>query len=320
MRRLSYPEFLKRREEFDAAVAGTAEISKFCSSSAWQVAANGFLHESESESEPEFFIVEEEGNWVVLVEREQPGIWFPMESAWMFGSPLIGDLEACVSLLRCAVEELKGPVGFCIGGVRKEGELHGHLKELGRKALRYEEFPATDCMRIDLAEGYDAWLARRSKKFQKSVRQLGDNDGCEIVDASLESPDLVFRRILEVQRRTYKWRDGTDIFRNESYVRFYRYLIEQLSESGRLRVLMAQREGADVAYILGGDFAGGYRGLQMSYVETERSTGIGNRLQLENLKQCAKAGLADYDLGMHADYKERWADRQDEYVAVFVVM
>ena len=58
----------------------------------------------------------------------------------------------------------------------------------------------------------------------------------------------------------------------------------------------------------------------MSYVESVRSSGIGNRLQLENISRCAEAGMEAYDLGMHSEYKERWADRQDAYITVFLVL
>jgi CelD/BcsL family acetyltransferase involved in cellulose biosynthesis len=175
-------------------------------------------------------------------------------------------------------------------------------------------------MVIDLGDGYDAWLGRRSKKFRKTMRMLPENDGIELVDESHEAPESIFRRILAIQQQTYKWREGTDIFQGPEYVQFYRYLLETLGEAGRLRVQFARREGEDVAYILGGEFADQYRGLQMSFVEEVRSSGVGNRLQLENIRRCADAGLEEYDLGMHSEYKERWADRQDIYVAAFVVL
>jgi len=238
----------------------------------------------------------------------------------MFDCPLVGDPVKCVEMLRQEGGQHLQPTGFCIGGVRKEGKLHRLLRELGKVSLRYKEFPATDYMVIELEGGYEAWLERRSKKFRKSARQLPCDDGIEIVDASEESPDIIFRRILAIQRQSYKWREGTDIFQGEDYVHFYRYLIETLSEGGHLRTMFARKEGEDVAYILGGEFANQYRGLQMSYVETARSSSIGNRLQLQNIRRCAEVGMGDYDLGMHSAYKERWADRRDVYVAVFVVL
>ena len=328
MKRLSYREFHRGPEDFDAAVSAQSEIAKFCSSSIWISAANEFLHARDSRGEAEYCIIEEDGNWLVMVDRKGRGIWFPLESAWMFNCPLIGEPGACVDMLKRQGSEMlrkegaasSRPTGFCIGGVRKDGEMHRGLLELGKSSFRYEEFPATDCMVINLRDGFEAWLGRRSKKFRKSIRQLPGGDDIEIFDASAEAPKTVFRRILAIQRQTYKWREGTDIFQGEEYVLFYRYLIDSLSEAGRLRILFAGKEGEDVAYILGAEFANQYRGLQMSFIESARSLGIGNQLQLENLRRCAESGLEEYDLGMHSEYKERWADRQDEYLAVFVVL
>lgn len=57
----------------------------------------------------------------------------------------------------------------------------------------------------------------------------------------------------------------------------------------------------------------------MSYREDLRPLGLGNRLQLENLRRCEAEGIARYDLGMHSPYKERWADRREENTGIFLV-
>ncbi|MBP82303.1 MAG: hypothetical protein CMO61_00475 [Verrucomicrobiales bacterium] len=320
MKRLSYREFHSGPVGFDAAVSAQGEIAKFCSSSIWISAANEFLHAGDSNREPEYCIVEDDGNWLVMVDRGGRGIWFPLESAWMFGCPLIGEPEVCVDMLKRHGSEMSGSAGFCIGGVRNERELHRRLRKLGLASSRYEEFPATDCMVIELEDGYQSWLGRRSKKFQKSVRQLPSEDGIEIVDGSKDDVNFLFRRVIAIQKQTYKWQEGTDIFQGNDYLMFYRHLLERLSQSGRLRILFARKDKEDIAYILGAEFANQYRGLQMSYVAGVKSSAIGNRLQLENIQRCVEAGLEEYDLGMYSTYKERWADRQDEYLAAFVVL
>jgi len=58
----------------------------------------------------------------------------------------------------------------------------------------------------------------------------------------------------------------------------------------------------------------------MSYREEVRSLGLGNRLQLENLRRCAAGGIVRYDLGMHSLYKDRWADRREENTGIFLVL
>ncbi len=318
MDRLEFAAFLERSGEFDEAVHREQEISTFCSGSVWQTAAFRSLHGGDEDSN--FLILGENGNWIIFVEKNE-GVYFPLESAWMFGCPLIGHPDETIAMLNSASGNvLKKPTGFVIPGVLKDGALHQKLREQQRDAFRYEEFPATDCMTIDLAEGVDAWLARRSGKFRKMIRQLRLPESFEIVEAEKDPPGLSMDRILAIQRKTYKWREGTDIFQGEEYVKFYGDILEQLHTRGDLRLLFGQVEGNDVAYIFGGVSGKVYRGFQMSYVEEMRQFGIGNHLQIENMKRMIAEGVTNYDLGMFAPYKERWADHMEQYVGVFIVL
>lgn len=319
MRRLSLDEFLRERVDFDAAVAKSPGLARFCSSSLWQTAARDSLRTPRSNDE--HFIVEDEGNWLLFAEREGNRVFYPFEAAWMFGCPLAGDPLESLALLKSAVAEyLSGRVGFCFGGIPKEGTLHHALRGRRNEFLRYEEFPATDCMTIELSDGYEAWLERRSKKFRKSIRQLKIDDEIEVVSAGNEDPDQLFDRILAIQEQTYKWEDGTDILLGNEYRPFYQSLLKGLQETNGLRLLFARKDGEDLAYIFGGIAGTTYRGFQMGYIESERKSGLGNRLQIENLRARVEEGVTTYDLGMHAEYKERWADRREEFIGAFMVL
>ncbi len=318
MNRIDFAAFLERSGEFDQVVQRQSEISTFCSGTVWQAAAFRSLHGGGDNSN--FLIVEENGNWLVFVERNA-GVYFPLESAWMFGCPLIGDPDQTVEMLiSVSARFLKRPVGFVIPGVLKDGALHQKLRDRQRYAFRYEEFPATDCMVIDLSGGIDPWLARRSRKFRKSIRQLRVPDGFEIVDAGTDERDSLMERILSVQQQTYKWREGNDIFKGNEYRSFYRDILKQLHSRGELRLLFGQVESCDAGYIFGGVSGTVYRGFQMSYAEEWKSFGIGNRLQIENMNRVIGEGIMKYDLGMHAPYKERWTDHMEQYVGVYVVL
>jgi CelD/BcsL family acetyltransferase involved in cellulose biosynthesis len=232
----------------------------------------------------------------------------------------VGEPARAVALLRgIPGKVIEGPIGFCIGGIRKEGQLHRELVSIREETIQFEEFSTTDCMIIDLSDGVDRWLQRRSKKFRKSLRQSTGLAGLEIDDASKTKPDVLIERILHLQKRTYKWREGTDIFQMKQYADFYEAIIRRLHTSGELRVLFATEEQEDIAYIFGAVTGQVFRGFQMSYVEAAKERGIGNALQLENIRQSAAAGITQYDLGMHSPYKERWADSCDEYIGIFAV-
>jgi hypothetical protein len=318
MNHLTLDEFRERSGEFDAAVAATPEISNFCSESLWQLSARDCLHHVREEAP--HFIVEDEGRWLVFAEKEQAGVFFPFESAWMFGCPLIGDPEKSVTTFLDATSSCPQPTGFCIGGIGQKGRLHEALQKTRSHWRRYQEFPGTDCMIINLVDGVEAWLGRRSRKFQRTIRNAESGNEIEIISANDSSPEDIFQRILRIQKQTYKWQEGTDIFQIPEYAAFYERLIKGLHDQGKLRLLFAMHQGEEVAHILGGVSGGTYRGLQMSFVESLRPLGLGNRLQLENLRRCAAEGITRYDLGMHSAYKERWADHHVVSLGVFVVL
>lgn len=320
MRQLSCDEFRKETQVVADQVAATPEIGRFCSSPTWQLAAHDRLHRLSDDGSPHF-IVEHEGNWLVFVQHDRQRIFFPFELGWMFGCPLIGDPDGAVDLLLEAARRwLTPPVGFCIGGVRSEGRLHRRLRESQDQFQHYREFPGVDCMILDLTNGCEAWLQRRSRKFRKSLRQNTGLDGVTLELADHAPPNEIYRRIVAIERQTVRWSEGDTVYQADNYADFYRQLIDTLHASGGLRVSFASEQGNDLAYILGGVEGDGFRGLQMSFVESARSRGIGNALQLEMIRRCADDGITHYDLGMHAPYKERWADEVEPYIFVFVAL
>lgn len=318
MQRLTLEELRERSGEVAAAALRTPGVSALCSGPDWQLAAHDGLHGAAGARS--HLIVEDAGSWMIFVERERERIYFPFESAWMFSSPVTGDPDRIVDLLLAAPHWLGGSVGLCLGGIRCESPLHEAVRRIEPATRRYDEFAATECMIIDLGGGVESWLGRRSPKFRRTLREAEKVNGIEIVEAGEESAGALFDRILAIQERTYKWREGTDILKAPEYAAFYETLLSALRARGDLRVLFAHRDGEDLAYIFGGVAGNNYRGFQMSYVEEARSLGLGNRLQLENLRRCEAEGITRYDLGMHSPYKERWADRREENTGIFLVL
>lgn len=323
MNRFTLAEFRSRRGAFDEAVAATTGICGFCSGSMWHLAAHEHLRDDRGEDRREW-IVERDGAWMLFAETERRGLYLPFEAAWMFGAPLAGEVEAARALLveaAAAEAAIAGnPAAFFIGGLVGGGAMHAALRSLAPRSRVCRDYPGTDVMMIDLGDGVEAWLGRRSRKFRRTLRESSEDvPGLEILDLSGENPAVLYERLLAIQRRTYKWREGTDIFQIPGYAAFYRQLLTDLHGNGGLRVLVARRDGVDLAHIFGGVRGSVYRGLQMSYVEEARDLALGNRLQFENLRRCAAEGIVTYDLGMHAPYKERWADRVESRVGVLWV-
>ncbi len=172
---------------------------------------------------------------------------------------------------------------------------------------------------IDLDDGYDAWLQRRSPKFRRNLRRAerGAADaGLTIVDGA-DDPD-VFDRLLAIEQRSWKGQDGSGIT-GEAMTVMYRTMVDRLRARDRLLVHLAVLDGDDVGYILGGVRNRRYRGLQLSYTDDASDLSVGNVLQAHQLAELDRRDLADvYDLGMDFDYKRRWADRTETSVVLVV--
>jgi hypothetical protein len=347
MQRISQSEFVSARKRFDEAVCRTPDVAPFTSSSTWCLAAREHLlglGEGEEETEaapdaglrlPESAIVgdtaiwrdESAENWLVF-GRSPWGYWQPFEAAWMFACPLIGpEPEEALDRLRNLVKDDPDLTpGFAIGGIPLDKALHQALRTAEEDGgfRRYREFPALESLTINLEADWEAWLSRRSRKFRRSLRsaerrcrQAGLN--IEVIESGFELDEAVFDRLLAIQPKTEKWASGTDIFQFDRYCRFYRQVFKELRASRQLRLLIATRDGTDLAYIFGAVFGGEYRGLQMSFSSEIASLGAGNWLQLENLRRRAAEGVGVYDLGMDSEYKQRWADDSRSQVVAFVI-
>ncbi len=311
MERLTYQQFLDVRDEFDVAVKATPGISHFCSSSSWAVPAFKGLHEYDRYN-TNTLIVREDDSWAVFVEKTA-NYFYSFESAWMFQCPLIGP-NAVDLFFRAKDRYFPGLLkGFVIGGVPKDGPVFHDIME-SRPLRHHDSFPATDCMILDLTDGVDAWLARRSKKFRRSIRV--SQRKCTEAGVVIHDIEPDFNRLMGVQRRTTKWLDGSDILHHDDCKKFYTAM---LAEKG-LRLRVATINGEDVAFLLGAVFGKTFRGLQMSYAEEYRHLGLGNFLQIDTMRQVAMHdSVVTYDFGMFSEYKSRWADEMREFVGCFVV-
>lgn len=320
----SADEFFADAERFDAAVSSSPDVLDFCSSSYWTRAAHESLHREDRSATP-FLAAHDSGaqHWIAFAKGSS-WFWEPLENAWAFSCPLIGkDPAVSVDLLESVcIGEFAGTAAFLIGGVAEGGELHRVLLQRQETYRRLVEFEGTACMTIDLSDGIDRYLARRSAKFRKSLRQSERrvHDAGVVIEEATGSWSEMFERILRIQQRTVKWLRGDDIFHHKGYLDFYSSLAGAVQDDGLLRLMFARRDDEDIAFILGADFRGTYRGLQMSFAANHADLGIGNVLQFENLKRCAAAGISGYDLGMFSPYKERWTDAQVQFQNILVIL
>lgn len=324
MQRLSYDEFKASSADFEQAVLSTPGIAAFCSSSDWIQAAHESLHK-----ERELFIFHDDGHWLVMAAgplAEYQCVLQPLESLWTFACPLIGPSpKVSVELFQRALAEQGSdyPLVF-IGGIPRESSLHLALVQQLQGSHRLFSIEGCDCLQADISDSLDGFFSRRSAKFRAELKRAQR----KAIEAKIrfktldvfEEPELLFERILAVEKASWKWQAGESIFQSDAAL-FYQTLFYKSALSSQLRVTLAQSsEGNDIAYAFGACHGKVFRGLQMGYDNGFREFSLGNLAQLELIEHSIQAGCMTYDLGMVIDYKARWAEQKLSLVNLFALL
>lgn len=309
---LSLPEFAAQAAEFDAAVLAAAGIDAFCSSSDWILpAASSVMPERAP------WLRRGAHGFAALMRWEHPSgvaLLQPLEAAWELACPLVGDDPGALAAefaADCQEHEREWDV-MALSGIPGDSPLERALVEAlgGRYRLRAGD-RALRC-RADLRGGAEAWLARRSLNFRRSLRRAeaeAERAGISIQPYDLRPASLAeaWARLLAVEAASWKGLAGNGLGVPEMR-RFYELMLPRLAARGAARLQFARHEGRDVGYILGGLLGDTYRGLQFSFCHEYQRYSLGNLAQWAELKRLAAEGIATYDLGSDMEYKRRWAD------------
>lgn len=307
---------------FDA-VGATDGIDHFCSSLDWILPA----HEAFIPDHP-LYLRESESGFVTLARGFNPRIGRylqPLEASWCLACPIVGNNPA--ELVREFADEFRSGDDdwdlLYLSGIPQESVLFrelvrqfhaSHRIGLGHKTRRYV---------ASLEGGLDGFLDRRKSKLRANLRRSGrlaEDEGVtyDYIDSVDEEEALqLYERILEVEKRSWKGKNGTGIL-DGGMNDFYRIMLPRLARRGALRVLFASVDDTDIAYVFGGIFQDGYRGLQLSYDEDYRKISPGNLVQLAIIERLCDEGVLAYDLGSELDYKARWAESRLETITMWV--
>src|SRR5262245_26809715 len=107
-------ELARDADVFDDAIARTPAIDRFCSSSAWVLAAHAALM---GEREP--WILRGDAGWAATARvQRHGGAWFlePLELAWGLACPLAGEPAAIVPGFVAAIARRPGWDGLLLAG------------------------------------------------------------------------------------------------------------------------------------------------------------------------------------------------------------
>lgn len=298
-------------DDFDREVAATPGIDRFCSASAWILAASAAL----MPPRVPFSFRGASGYFAAMRGVHPAGFPYiePVELAWGLAAPLIGrDPDALADEIVAVLATRRDWQIAILSGLAADGPQRRALE----RALppRWERRRGTPTIRhlASLEGGVDGFLARRSRELRKSIRK-GQRAAAEAgvsfeaVEASAAGADALYDRIQRVEARSWKAREGVGISTGPMR-EFYRHMLPRLCAHRQQRTIFARLGERDVGYILGAVFEGEYRGLQFSYDDDHAALGLGSLLQLHQVTALCDEGIGRYDLGTEMDYKRRWAE------------
>ena len=298
-------------DDFDREVAATPAIDRFCSSSAWILAASATL----MPPRVPFSFHGASGYFAAMRGIHPAGFPYiePVELAWGLAAPLVGrDPEPLADEVAGVLAGRRDWQIAILSGL----SVGGPQRRAIERAIppRWERRRGTPTVRhiASLDGGVDGFLARRSRELRKSIRKglrAAADAGVtfEAAQASAAGAAALYKRIQRVEAQSWKARDGVGISSGPMRA-FYEHMLPRLCARGQQRTLFAAKDGRDVGYILGAVFEGEYRGLQFSYDDDHARLGLGGLLQYHQVVALCEEGVARYDLGTEMDYKRRWAE------------
>lgn len=319
---MTWAEVEANSSQIERALDSTAEIDRWCSGPDWVLSVHrGFAPESEC------LLLREEhdapGFALLARYRLHDGstMLAGLEPLWGFAAPVFGPNMARLGGALAAELAEREWNTLVLPGVPPPSGSSSYAVELARALTPLGEMRLIEGIVRQVAhigDGSDAWLARRSNRFRRNLRQAerrGAEAGVIIVEAHHDAG--AYERIMTIEAASWKGREGSGITAPEM-AETYRSMVERLRNRGRLRVGVATIDDVDVGYILGGVRGRTYRGLQLSYVDAARRLSVGNLLQAWQIAALEPEGLHHYDLGMDMDYKRRWADRAEPSLTLVI--
>ena len=302
-------------DDFDLEVAHTPAIDRFCSSSAWILAASAALMPPRAS----FAFKGAHGYFAAMRGVHPAGFPYiePVELAWGLASPLIGrDAEGLVAEVVPLLAGRRDWQLAILAGLTVAGPQRRALDTT--LPARWERRRGQPTVRhvASLEGGIDGFLARRSRELRKTIRKSLRAAGSagltfESVRATVGEATALYDRIQAVEADSWKSREGVGIHTGQMRA-FYAAMLPRLCQLGQQRTIFARiPEGdgmRDVGYILGAVMGDEYRGLQFSYNEDHAHLGIGGLLQYQQIVELCAEGVGRYDLGTEMDYKRRWAE------------
>lgn len=316
MESLTLQSFDAHRDAFDALALNTPEIDHFCSSSSWIVPAH---HAFLSNRKP-LLLRGEHGFVAMMREGSSPTeVWQPLEPMWGLACPLLTttpELFAREWLAHITAHEQTFDA-MLLTGMKRDSLL---WRAVGHALLRrYQVYVAQPTRRhtADLSQGYDAYLARRSKSFRRTLKRAQERAKAQGITFERADNQACYARLLAAEKNTWKGQEAVG-FGVGDMKTFYDAMLPRLIAKGALRVLFARQAEQDVGFLFGGILGTNYRALQFGYHHALAHVGLGHLLQVTEMQHLVQEGVLLYDLGSDVDYKRHFGDAIHETQALVV--
>ncbi len=301
--------------DFDTVARETPDVDVFCSTSPWVTSAWDAFH---PDCEP---LVQTTGSSrIALVRGHSPGIGpylMPGEGVWALAAPVVGPdpHENAARLFECVADTGHGAAfALLTGFVPRSETLRALLRRFRHHRGRLVD-PVTRHV-ASLEGGVDGFLSRRSRKFRANLRRI-DRRASEtaltatalLLDAASEVAPA-YERAMAIEAHSWKTAAGNGVGTGPMRGFTRGVLTRSVQTGARALFVFVQRGGDDVGYLHGVIRDRYFRGLQMSFDDSERGASIGNLLQWHAIQALCAQDVLRYDLGSTLPYKSRWSEEE----------
>ena len=295
----------------------TQQADPFCSGPLWQLS----FYTAMSPRRPLYIRAEDEAVLAFAGQSLSDGSMAltPIENHWLFGACLLG--KNAPSLLESWLGE-SGTQTFSkvlISGIRPGGRRAVHLLRRLEKYFQVLHFADGLQCAASLRGGLDGFLSRRSANHrQKLGKAMRRAQQAGIVferhaPQTAEEASLLYTRMLAVEKTSWKGIAACGMTEPPSR-QLYGVLLRNLALQGLARIMFARHAEMDIGFIFGGKAGNIYRGQQFSYHDAWKRWGIGNLLQVEQVRWLCEEGARRYDMGPLDSgamrYKEHWTEKR----------
>lgn len=199
-----------------------------------------------------------------------------------------------------------------VRGRSSAGRLALRLRDRGWTAV---ERPAGVCPYADLAgvtwEGYLGSLGSSHRQnVRRRLRQLQRGFEVELRRAETEEEAAAgFEVLLELHRRRWRGRGGSDALDDPAVVAFHREVVRLAARRGWLRLYVLRLDGRPAAALYGFLYRGRFLFYQSGFDPDVARHSVGLVLMGLSIRDAIADGAREYDF-LHGDesYKDRWAN------------